>query len=105
MNCPLCDVEDPLLRLGPWSVIPAPDRAEGVKHHLLVVPDTHVSDLVDLEVSPAAHALFWQVLAWIKRTFGLTHYGLLVETGGHAHAQVIVGDGTRSVHVEIGGRP
>jgi hypothetical protein len=106
MSCQLCAVEDALVRLGPWSVIPAPDRAEGVQHHLLIVPNEHVADLVDLDASQSAHALFWQALAWIRDTYALTHYGLLVETGGHAHAEVIVGDveapGHRGVRVEIG---
>lgn len=101
-TCPLCEVEDPLYRVGPWSVVPSPDRAEGAHHHLLLVPDTHVADLLDLDRE--ALAAFWPALEWVRDTYGVGAYGLAVNTGGHVHAQVITGDADRTVRIAIGNK-
>jgi ATP adenylyltransferase len=71
----------------------------GTGTHLLLVPDEHVSDLVDL--TPEAQRDFWAALAWVREHHGLAYYGLGVRngdprfTGGtirHLHVHVVVGD-------------
>jgi ATP adenylyltransferase len=86
-------------RTAHWTVTPNKFPYAGTKLHLMLVPDEHVTDLVDL--SPAAQQDFWTALGWIRDRYGLTYYGLGARngecryTGGtiaHVHLHVIVGD-------------
>jgi ATP adenylyltransferase len=101
--CPEHLVADPeqeiIHRTECWIVTPNKFPYTGTKLHLMLVPDEHVTDLLDL--SPAAQQDFWTALGWIRERYGLTYYGLGARngdcryTGGtiaHVHVHVIVGD-------------
>lgn len=90
---------DIIHRTALWTVIPNEYPYRGARLHLLLVPDEHVTDLVDL--SDRAKADFWTALGWVRDHYGLAHYGLGARngdprcTGGtiyHLHVHVIVGD-------------
>jgi ATP adenylyltransferase len=94
------DENQPILHRTPlWTVTPNEFPYPGTKLHLLLVPDEHVTDLLDL--SPAAQADFWAVLGWVRDRYGLAYYGLGARNGDprfsggtiyHVHVHVIVGD-------------
>jgi diadenosine tetraphosphate (Ap4A) HIT family hydrolase len=82
-----------------WAVTPNAFPYAGTRLHFLVVPSQHVNDMLDLD--EASLADFWTALRWIRREFGLGHYGLGVRNGNcsftgatiaHVHAHVLVGD-------------
>jgi diadenosine tetraphosphate (Ap4A) HIT family hydrolase len=86
-------------RTAHWTVTPNEFPYAGTKLHLMLIPDEHVSDLLDL--SPPAQADFWQALGWVREQHGLEYYGIAARngdprfTGGtivHLHIHVIVGD-------------
>jgi len=88
--------------------LPHPTPAPGTARHLLLVPDEHHDDLVD--APPWLTSGMWLVLDWARKVYKLTHYGLVARGGDpavtgalwrHAHLEVIVGDGTGPVHVEV----
>ncbi|MEU7823848.1 HIT domain-containing protein [Catellatospora sp. NPDC049133] len=89
----------PVWRNTHWAVVPNDFPYKGTRRHLLLVPDEHVSDLVEL--SPAAKEDFWAALGWVRDHYEMTYYGLGVRngdcrfTGGtvsHLHVHVVVGD-------------
>ena len=86
-------------RTAHWTVTPNRFPYAGTTLHLMLVPDEHVVDMIDL--SPAAREDFWSALAWIRERYELTYYGLAARngdprfTGGtirHLHIHVVVGD-------------
>lgn len=102
-QCLFCDADDddwPVLhRTEHWTIAPNGYPYAGTRHHLLLVPVEHVTDLVDLDA--ATHADFWTALAWARDELGLTHYSLGARcgdcalTGGtiaHVHVHLVVGD-------------
>lgn len=91
-----------------WSVTPNEFPYTGTRLHLLLVPDAHVADLLDL--TPAALADFWTALAWVRDTHGLDYYGLATRNGDgrftgatieHVHVHVIVGDIDDEAHQPV----
>ena len=101
--CPERMAADPeqeiLHRTGHWTVTPNKFPYAGTTLHLMLVPDEHVTDLLDL--SGAAQQDFWTALRWVRDRYDLTYYGLGARngecrhTGGtiaHVHVHVIVGD-------------
>src|SRR2546423_658195 len=89
----------PVLRSGHWTVTPNRYPYKGTRRHLMLIPDEHVTDLVDL--SPTAQQDFWSVLGWLRDEYKMTYYGLGARngdarfTGGtirHLHVHVVVGD-------------
>ncbi len=101
--CPEHLAADPnqrvLHRTAQWTVTPNEFPYRGTRLHLLLVPDQHVTDLVDL--SAEAQREFWTALRWVKDHYGLTFYGLAARsgecefTGGtvrHLHVHLVQGD-------------
>jgi ATP adenylyltransferase len=108
--------DDALLRTAHWTVLPNDFPYRGTKLHLLLVPQAHVADLVDLP--PAAQADLWPTLAWARDHFHLDYYGLGARngdprfTGGtveHLHLHLLVGDvadpGHQPVRLKLSSRP
>jgi diadenosine tetraphosphate (Ap4A) HIT family hydrolase len=88
-----------LHRTRHWSVTPNEFPYRGTRLHLLLVPDDHVTDLVELP--PHTQQDLWVALAWVRAEYQLEHYGLAVRngasefTGGtirHLHVHVLQGD-------------
>lgn len=88
-----------LHRTERWTVTPNKFPYGGTRLHVLLIPDDHVTDLVDLPAETQRD--FWSALAWVRDRHGLTHYGLGARngdcecTGGsirHLHVHVLVGD-------------
>lgn len=101
--CPEYLSQDPdqptLFRGRNWTVTPNRFPYKGAREHLLLIPDDHVEDLVDL--SPEALSDFWLALTWARDQYISGHYGLGARngdprfTGGtirHLHVHLIVGD-------------
>jgi diadenosine tetraphosphate (Ap4A) HIT family hydrolase len=101
--CPEQMAADPdqeiLHRTAHWTVTPNRFPYAGTTLHLMLVPDEHATDLLDL--SGAAQQDFWTALRWVRDRYDLTYYGLGARngecrhTGGtiaHVHVHVIVGD-------------
>jgi ATP adenylyltransferase len=94
------DPGQPVLHRTPhWTVTPNEFPYAGTALHLLLVPDEHVTDLLDL--SAPSRADFWAALGWVREHYGLTYYGLGSRNGDcrysggtiyHVHVHVIVGD-------------
>ncbi|MDT5037716.1 MAG: adenylyltransferase [Micromonosporaceae bacterium] len=91
--------QDIVHRTPHWTVTPNRFPYVDTLLHLMLVPDEHVTDLLDL--SPAAQLDFWAVLGWVREHHRLTYYSLGARngdcrhTGGtiaHVHVHVIVGD-------------
>ena len=88
-----------LLQTRHWSVTPNEFPYRGASLHLLLVPDQHAADLLDL--SEEVRQDFWEALTAVAREHELSHYGLGVRNGDcrytgatirHVHAHVLVGD-------------
>jgi len=88
-----------LYRTRHWTVTPNEFPYPGTSLHLLLVPDQHAGDL--LELSEEVRRDFWEALGTVAREHRLTHYGLGVRNGdcrytgatiAHVHAHVLVGD-------------
>jgi ATP adenylyltransferase len=88
-----------LHRTEHWTVTPNRFPYADTDLHLMLVPQEHVIDLLDL--GPPAQQDFWAALRWVRDTHGLAYYGLGARngdcryTGGtiaHVHVHVIVGD-------------
>jgi ATP adenylyltransferase len=86
----------------------------GARLHLLCIPRTHVTDLLDL--SDEALADYWEALRVVRKQFDLTYYGLGVRcgdcayTGGtiaHVHAHLIAGnpESDDPVRLKLSSRP
>ena len=97
-----------LWRTRYWSVTPNKFPYAGTATHLLLVPDTHVGDLLDLD--PEVQHDFWLALAAVRERFGLTYYGLGVRNGdcrftgatiAHVHAHVLTGDPHESADAPV----
>jgi len=97
-----------LWRRDGWAVLHNDFPYRGTVRHLLLVPDDHVADLVDL--SAEAQQGFWGALRWVRDHFGLSHYGLgarngdPARTGGtiyHVHVHVVVGDADDPHHEPV----
>jgi ATP adenylyltransferase len=94
------DRNQPILHRTPqWTVTPNEFPYRGTRLHLLLVPDEHVTDLVDL--SAEAQRDFWSALSWVREHYGLSFYSLAVRngeseyTGGtirHVHVHLLQGD-------------
>ena len=91
-----------------WTVTPNKFPYAGTRLHLLLVPDEHVADILDL--SPEAQADFWSVLAWVREEYQLTYYGLGSRNGdfeytgstiSHVHVHVLVGDVENPEHKPV----
>ena len=105
-----------LHRTPQWTVTSNDFPYRGTRLHLLLVPDEHVTDLVDL--SAEAQRDFWSALAWVRDHHGLAHYGVAARngrcefTGGtirHVHVHVVQGDVDdprhEPVRVKLSSRP
>jgi ATP adenylyltransferase len=88
-----------LFRTRHWAVTPNEFPYQGTSLHLLLVPDQHAGDLLDL--TEDVRRDFWEALQAVARVHQLRHYGLGVRNGdcrytgatiGHVHAHVLVGD-------------
>jgi ATP adenylyltransferase len=115
--CPPYLAADPaqeiLHRTAHWTVTPNRYPYAGTRLHLMLVPDEHVTDLLDL--SEPARQDFWAVLGWVRDRYGLAYYGLGARngdcryTGGtiaHVHVHVIVGDPDAGpVRFKVSSRP
>ena len=97
-----------ILRTTHWTVTPNRYPYKGAREHLLLVPDEHVVDLVDL--SSKAQRDFWTALGWVREHFTMTHYGVGIRngdcqfTGGtirHVHVHVIVGEVEDALHEPV----
>jgi ATP adenylyltransferase len=99
----------PLLhRTEHWSVVGNEYPYRSTSLHLLLLPDEHVVDIVDL--TPASQVDFWAALRWVRDVHGLEYYGLAARngdcafTGGtirHVHLHVLQGDVHNPEHVPI----
>jgi ATP adenylyltransferase len=105
-----------LYRTRHWAVTPNEFPYQGTSLHLLLVPDQHAGDL--LELSDEVRQDFWAALGAVAREHQLTHYGLGVRNGdcrytgatvAHVHAHVLVGDaetaGAPPVRMRFSSRP
>lgn len=88
-----------LHRIPLWTIRPNEFPYAGTRLHLLMVPDEHVTDLLDL--SPAAQAGLWEALRWIRDRYNLTFYSLAARNGDceftgatvrHVHVHLLQGD-------------
>jgi ATP adenylyltransferase len=88
-----------LFRTRHWTVTPNEFPYPGTSLHLLLVPDQHAADLLDL--TEEVRQDFWQALRAVADRHQLGHYGLGVRNGdcrftgatiAHVHAHVLVGD-------------
>jgi len=119
--CLFCPDQSPVdlpvvQRLPLWTVISNRFPYRGTKLHLLLVPDEHVADLIDL--SAAAQAGFFTALAWARSEYGLSFYSLAARNGdprftgatiGHLHVHLLTGDVDNPDHepvrVKLSSRP
>ena len=105
-----------VLRTAHWTVRPNRYPYKGTQEHLLLIPNEHVTDLVEL--SPEAQQDFWQALAQVREKYALTYYGLGARngdfrfTGGtieHLHIHIVVGDVDNPDHepvrIKLSSRP
>jgi ATP adenylyltransferase len=92
-----------LLTTRHWTATPNEFPYAGTKLHLLLIPDQHAGDL--LELSDEVRADFWVALAAVAKASGLRYYGLGVRNGDcrltgatieHVHAHVLVGSDDES---------
>jgi ATP adenylyltransferase len=88
-----------LFRTRHWAITPNEFPYPGTSLHLLLVPDQHAGDL--LELDEEVRQDFWEALGVVAREHRLSHYGLGVRNGdcrytgatiGHVHAHILVGD-------------
>ena len=95
-------------RSAQWTLTPNEFPYVGTRLHLLLVPDEHVTDLLDL--SPAALADFWTALAWARDEYGLSYYSLAARNGQceftgatvrHVHVHLVQGDVDDPEHVPV----
>ena len=101
--CPEHLAKDPdqriVHRTALWTVTPNEFPYRGTRLHLLLVPDEHVTDMLDL--SDEAKADLWTALAWARENYGLTFYSMLARNGDceftgatvrHVHIHLVQGD-------------
>ena len=87
-----------LLTTRHWTVTPNAFPYAGTQLHLLLIPDQHAGDL--LQLSDEVRADFWEALGAVAEANDLRYYGLGVRNGDcrltgatieHVHAHVLVG--------------
>lgn len=78
-----------------WTVTPNKFPYRQARLHYLLVPDEHVTDMVDL--SAEAQLDFWAALRWVRDHHGLAHYGIAARNGDCEHT----GGTIRHVHVHL----
>jgi ATP adenylyltransferase len=99
-----------------WTVTPNEFPYPGTALHLLLVPQQHAADLLDLDENVRQD--FWTALAQVRSRCELGYYGLGVRNGDcrftgatirHVHAHVLVGeadqDTTAVVRMRFSSRP
>lgn len=99
-----------------WTVTPNEFPYRGTRLHLLLVPNEHVTDMLDL--SAEAKVDLWAALAWIRAEYGLAFYSLLARNGAceftgatvrHVHLHLVQGDvddpGHEPVRTKLSSRP
>jgi ATP adenylyltransferase len=88
-----------LFRTRHWTVTPNAFPYPGTVVHLLLVPQQHAADLLDLDEDVRQD--FWAALAAVRDRYELRYYGLGIRNGDcrftgatirHVHAHVLVGD-------------
>lgn len=105
-----------LHRTSLWTVTPNEFPYAGTRLHLLLIPDEHVTDLLDL--SPEAQQDFWVAMRWIRDHHGLTFYSMAARNGDceytgatvrHVHVHLLQGDvddpGHQPVRTKLSSRP
>jgi ATP adenylyltransferase len=104
-----------LFRTRHWTATPNEFPYQGTRLHLLLVPDQHANDLLDL-AEEVRHD-FWAALAAVAEKHQLSYYGLGVRNGDcrltgatirHVHAHVLVGEeaaGATPVRMRFSARP
>ncbi len=100
-------------RTAHWTVTPNEFPYAGTKLHLMLIPDEHVSDLLDLTPDGPGRLLDRARLG--REHHGLDYYGLAARngdprfTGGtivHLHVHLIVGEqGAEPVKFKLGSTP
>lgn len=103
-------------RTAHWCVTPNRFPYPGAALHLLLVPQAHVTDLLDLPAE--AQADFFTALGWVRDHHALKYYSLASRSGDedacahtgstikHLHVHVVVGDpGGEPVKVKLSQRP
>lgn len=112
-SCLFCDGELsgdwPIMdRTRHWVIARNQFPYKGAKHHVLLVPSDHVTDLLD--ISAAAKADFWPALELVQTKLELTDYSIgarcgdCAVTGGtiaHVHVHLVVGDGSQPVSFKM----
>ena len=97
--CPSPPIKPVLHRTEHWRVVANDYPYAGTALHLMLVPDAHVADLLDLD--PPVQADFWVALGWVRAHHDLRFYGLGARCGDcrftgvtieHVHVHVVVGD-------------
>jgi ATP adenylyltransferase len=92
-----------LLSTRHWTATPNEFPYAGTSAHILLIPDQHATDL--LELSDEVRADFWVALAAVAQASALRYYGLGVRNGDcrltgatiqHVHAHVLVGSDDES---------
>jgi diadenosine tetraphosphate (Ap4A) HIT family hydrolase len=94
------DRNQPVLHRTPhWTVTPNEFPYRGTRLHLLLVPDEHVTDLLDLP--DEARQDMWSALDWVRQHYGLSFYSLAARNGDceftgatirHVHLHLLQGD-------------
>lgn len=110
--CPQHLATDPnqrtLHRTALWTVTPNEFPYEGTRLHLLLVPDEHVTDVVDL--SAEAKHDFWVALRWVREYHRLTYYSMVIRNGDcertgatvrHVHVHLLQGDVDDPLHQPV----
>lgn len=105
-----------LWRTRHWVITPNEFPYQGTALHLLLVPQQHAHDLLDLPAGVQQD--FWAALGLVRERYQLQHYGLGVRNGDcrftgatirHVHAHVMVAApaeaGEGPVRMRFSGRP
>lgn len=88
-----------LLETEHWILTPNEFPYSGARSHLLLVPHSHVEDMLDLP--GAVQHDFWTAMGQVRQRFELAYYGLGIrngdcsQTGGsiaHVHAHILVAE-------------
>jgi len=91
-----------------WTITPNEFPYQGTKLHLLLVPDEHVTDMVDLTAQ--AQRDFWVALAWARDHYRMTYHSMVVRNGDcaftgatvrHVHVHIVQGDVDDPAHQPV----
>jgi ATP adenylyltransferase len=97
-----------LHRTARWTVTQNEFPYRGTKYHLLLVPNEHEVDVLDLPYETQID--IWEALAWAKREYALDFWswagrnGDCACTGGtirHVHIHVVVGNVDDPDHIPV----